>query len=248
MRFRAVIVDDEPLALARLGRMLEEHREAVEVVGTAGDGGEAVRVINELRPDVVFLDVQMPELNGFDVLDRLEYIPLVIFSTAYDEYALRAFEVHSVDYLLKPVDPKRLKLAVGKLRRLSEGGAGELREQVRLAGEVIRSPEKRRIQVRTGDRIKLIPASEVVFFLASEKYVEVHTREETHLINLSLTALEGELPQDDFVRVHRSTIVNINFIDEITKSFAGTYEVRMKDRARTVLPVSRRYKSRLGLS
>jgi len=248
MIFRAVIVDDEPLALARLDRMLQEHHDAVEIVGRAGDGNEAVRVINDLRPDVVFLDVQMPGLNGFEVLDRIEYIPLVVFSTAYDEYALKAFDVYSVDYLLKPVDPRRLRLAVDKLQRLSESGAGALRGRVRLAGEVLKSPEKRRIRVRTGDRIKLIPLSQVVFFLASEKYVELHTREETHLINVSLTTLETELPPDDFTRVHRSAIVNINFIDEITKSFAGAYEVRMKDASQTVLPVSRRYKPRLGLS
>jgi two-component system LytT family response regulator len=231
-RFRAVLVDDEQLALSRLERMLEEHNETIEVVGRAGSGADAVLVINDLRPDVVFLDIHMPELSGFGVLDRIEYIPLVIFSTAYDEYALKAFDVYSVDYLLKPVDPKRLKLAVDKLRRLSESGPGDLRDRMKLAEEVLKSPEKYRIQVRSGDRIKLVPASDIMFFLASEKYVEVHTREESHLITTSLTKLE----------------VNINFIDEISKSIVGTYEVRMKDAAGTCLPVSRRYKSRLNLA
>jgi two-component system LytT family response regulator len=248
MKFSAVLVDDEHLALSRIERMLEEHRDAIEVVGTASDGAEAVRVINELRPDVVFLDVHMPELSGFDVLDLLEYNPLVVFSTAYDEYALKAFEVYSVDYLLKPVDPRRLKLAVDKLRRLSDGGGEERREGVRLAGEVLKSPDKYRIQVRSGDKIKLIPASDVVFFQASDKYVEVHTIDECHLISVSLTKLESELPPEDFARVHRSVIVNLNFIDEIDMGVVGAYEVRMKNAEGTCLPVSRRYKSRLNLS
>jgi len=247
MKFRAVLVDDEHLAISRLGRMLAEHRETIEIVGTAENGAEAVSVINELRPDVIFLDVHMPELSGFDVLDLIEYNPLVIFSTAYDEYALRAFEVYSVDYLLKPVDPKRLKLAVDKLRRLSESGMSDVQDRMRLAGEVLKSPGKYRIQVRSGDRIRLISAVDVVFFRASDKYVEVHTREKSFLITDSLTKLESELPSEDFVRVHRSAIVNVNFIDEIEKSFEGAYEVRMKDASRTCLPVSRRYKSRLNL-
>jgi len=227
--------------------LLEPHGDTIEIAGAAESGAEAVELINGLRPDVVFMDIEMPELNAFDVLERLEYTPLVIFSTAYDRYALKAFEVHSIDYLVKPVDPARLELTVDKLRRLSGSGTGDLRERVQQALETIRDPHKQRIQVRLGDRIKLIGVSEVVFFQARDKYVEVHTRAETHLITRSLSKLEIELPADDFVRVHRSIIVNINFIDEITRSFGGGYDVRMKDAQKTTLPVSRRYKSRLDL-
>ncbi|MCK4773733.1 MAG: response regulator, partial [Candidatus Krumholzibacteria bacterium] len=156
MKFKTVLVDDEPLALTRLERMLEQYRDSVEIVGKAESGAAAVEIINRVRPDVVFLDVQMPELTGFDVLERLDYIPLVIFSTAYDQYALKAFEVYSVDYLLKPVDPARLKLAVDKLQRLSAGGVGDLRERVQQALETLKDPRKIRIQVRIGDRIRLI--------------------------------------------------------------------------------------------
>ena len=215
MKFKTVLVDDEPLALTRLERMLEQYRDSVEIVGKAESGAAAVEIINRVRPDVVFLDVQMPELTGFDVLERLDYIPLVIFSTAYDQYALRAFEVYSVDYLLKPVDPARLKLAVDKLQRLSAGEAGDLRERVQQALEAFKDPRKIRIQVRIGDRIRLISATDVVFFVASDKYVEVHTRNEMHLITKSLSKLESELPADDFVRVHRSVIVNINFFPSV---------------------------------
>ena len=250
MKYRTVLVDDEPLALERLQRLLEPYRDTFDVAGTASSGGEAVEVINRLRPDVVFLDIQMPELNGFDVLERLDYMPLVIFSTAYDEYALKAFEVNSVDYLVKPVDPKRLGKTVEKLERLSESGAGELRERLERAIESLNpkgSGAKHRIQVRVGDKIRLIPVADVVYFLASEKYVEVHTQTGNHLITKSLTQLEDELPAGDFARVHRSAIVNINFIDEITRDIGGTWEVRMKDTKKSRLPVSRRYRSRLDL-
>jgi len=247
MRFKTVLVDDEPLALERLERMLEQYRDTIDVVGKAKSGKDAVTVINQLKPDVVFLDIQMPELSGFDVLERLDYMPLVIFSTAYDQYALKAFEVYSVDYLVKPVDPRRLKTTVDKLLRLSERGSADLKQRVEQARTSMDAPAKKRIQVRIGDKIKLIPVADVVFFLASEKYVEVHTRGEMHLITKSLAKLESELPADHFARVHRSAIVNINFIDEITKGFGGSYEVRMKDDKKTRLPVSRRHKSSLDL-
>jgi len=179
MKYKTVLVDDEPLALERLQRLLEPYHDTFDVAGTASSGTEAVNLINRLRPDLVFLDIQMPELTGFDVLERLDYMPLVIFSTAYDEYALKAFEVNSVDYLVKPVDPRRLEKTVDKLARLSESGAGELRERIERAMESLNTqgPVKNRIQVRVGDKIRLVPVADVVYFLASEKYVEVHTRE-----------------------------------------------------------------------
>lgn len=247
MKYKTILIDDEPLALTRLRRLLEPYEDTIDVVGTAGSGADAVEVINRLRPNLIFLDIQMPELNGFDVLERLHYMPYVIFSTAYDQYALKAFDVHSVDYLLKPVDPGRLELAVEKLRRFTDGSGGDLGRRIQLALDTLKASHKYRIQVKTGDRIKLVEASDVVFFYASDKYVEVHTCGESYLITKSLSKLESELPSNDFVRVHRSAIVNINFIDEITKDIGGAYEVRMKDAKRTRLPVSRRYKSRLDL-
>jgi two-component system LytT family response regulator len=247
MKITTVLVDDEPLALERLERMLAQHGDSIDVVGKADGGKAAVQLINQLKPDVVFLDIQMPELSGFDVLERLDYVPLVVFSTAYDQYALKAFEVYSVDYLVKPVDPRRLKTTVDKIVRLSDGGGDRQRVQIERAIESLAGGAKNRIQVRVGDKIKLVAVADVVFFLASDKYVEVHTPRETHLITKSLSKLESELPADDFARVHRSAIVNINYIDEITKGFGGSYEVRMKDSKQTRLPVSRRHKSRLGL-
>jgi len=227
--------------------MLAIHDDGIEIIGLAEDGSEAVELINRTRPDVVFLDIQMPELTGFDVLDRIDYAPLVIFTTAYDRYALKAFDVYSVDYLLKPIDPDRLALAIEKLDRLAGGGTDALRDRLsQVLGELTRT-RRSRIQVKVGDKTKLIALAEVVCFVASEKYVEVHTGAESHLITGSLARLEAELDPDDFVRVHRSAIVNVNFIDEIAKSVDGSYEVRMKDAKKTALPLSRRHKSRLDL-
>ena len=247
MGLRAILVDDEPLALSRLARLLEEHAEAIEIVATAGNGAAAVAAINELRPDVVFLDVQMPELTGFDVLERLESIPLVVFSTAYDQYALQAFEVHSVDYLLKPVDPERLALAVEKVTRLAGSPDGDIEKRLRQALEALEGRYKNRLQVKVGDSIKLIPVAEVVLLRASDKYVEVHTEDGSYLVSDSLSKLESELPPDDFVRVHRSAIVNVDRIDEISRTFSGSYAIRMKGRDKILVPVSRRYKNRLNL-
>jgi two-component system LytT family response regulator len=247
MTYKTVLVDDEPLALKRLARMLVPYGDTIDIVGKAESGADAVTLINDVRPDLIFLDIQMPELTGFDVLERLDYTPLVIFSTAYDQYALRAFEVNSIDYLLKPVDPERLKQAVNKLLRLSDGAAGDLRERIERMLRAAPGPATNRIQVRLGDKIKLIPVSETAYFRSCDKYVEVHAHGKMHLITKSLAQLESELPADEFVRVHRSVIVNVSFIEEFAKDFGGGYIVRMKDSARTVLPVSRRYRSRLNL-
>lgn len=247
MKFKTVLVDDEPLALGRLERLLEEHDDTIEIVGKAESGSEAIAIINKLRPDLLFLDIQMPELSGFDVLARLEFTPLVIFSTAYDQYALKAFEVHSIDYLLKPVDPRRLRAAVEKLIRLSDTGIVDLQGRIERALETLVRHPTNRIQVRSGDRIKLVPVSKVFFFRASDKYVEVHASDGIHLIAKPLTQLESELPSCDFVRIHRSIIVNVSFIDEIVREGADTYVVRMQDSTKSALPVSRRFRSRLDL-
>ncbi|MCP3986916.1 MAG: response regulator [bacterium] len=250
LNLRAILVDDEPLALERLERMLQPYAAAVEIVGRAGDGAEAVTIINRLRPELIFLDVQMPGASGFEVLEELEYIPLVIFTTAFDQYALKAFDVCSVDYLLKPIDPTRLKVAIDKLMHLAAAGGGQVQQAgMREAQITLQEPHRRRIQVKTGDRIKLIPVADILYFRASAKYVEVHTiGGGSHLITDSLSSLELELSPSEFTRVHRSIIVNIGAIDEIGRTLDGGYELRLKSEARTRLPVSRRYRARLDLA
>jgi two-component system LytT family response regulator len=248
MRFKTILVDDEPLALNRLRRLLEPHRAVIEIVAEAADGDQALGLIDELRPDLVFLDIQMPGLSGFEVLSRLSHLPLVIFSTAYDQYALQAFETNSIDYLLKPVDPERLARAIDKLTRVTRDGEERLRTQLRSLMSGLQGRATQRIQVRVGDRIRFVDICDVVFFQAKGKYVELHTVDASYLINQPLKVLEQELPSGDFVRVHRSAIVNMSHVDEVTRSFKGAYVVRMKDHRRSELPVSRHCKAKLGLS
>ncbi|NIR48377.1 response regulator transcription factor [candidate division KSB1 bacterium] len=246
MTYKTILIDDEPLALQRLQRLLAQHKDAIEIMDCADNGPDAVQKINEQKPDLIFLDIQMPELDGFEVLNRVDHLPLVIFSTAYDEYALRAFETNSIDYLLKPVDTQRLEKAVRKLQRLDPTNKLELQQQLQNLISKFK-PASTRLQVRVGDRIRFLDVDEIYFFEADEKYVSVHTYDETILISKSLQQLESELPAEDFVRVHRSAIINLNHVAEFVKWFSGTYRVRMRDKKKTKLPVSRKSRTKLGL-
>ncbi|MDJ0765279.1 MAG: LytTR family DNA-binding domain-containing protein [Myxococcota bacterium] len=247
MRFRTVLVDDEPLALTRLERLLMPYLDKIDIVGRAQDGPEAVTMIDGLKPDLVFLDIQIPEVNGFEVLDIVEHTPLVIFSTAYDQYALTAFEANAIDYLLKPIEPERLEKAIDKLVRLMTGNLDPWRARLADLLHHFRPATTKRIKAKSGNHIHLIPISDIIFFRASAKLVECHTIDTDHLIDLSLKQLESQLPPEDFVRIHRSVIINMNYIDRISKMFNGTYQVRMKDKKKSQLPVSRNARSKLGL-
>ncbi len=247
MKFRTLLVDDEPLALQRLRRLLRPHAGVIEIVGEAGGGEEALRLIRELQPDLIFLDIQMPECNGFEVLERLDDPPLIIFSTAYDEFALKAFETNAIDYLVKPVDPRRLARAVEKLQRLTSEQRGLFQRQLQDLLRAVSQSGKKRLQVKIGDRILLLESREIYFFRAADKYVEAHTFDQTYLLNQSLNELEKTLPSDDFVRIHRSALINLNHLAEIIRDY-GQYKVRMRDKQSTVLPVSRGMKGNLGLS
>lgn len=247
MRYRTILIDDEPLALGRMERLLKSHSDFIEIVGTADSGLEAVEKIDALKPDLIFLDIQMPELNGFDVIERIRDVPFVIFATAYDQYALKAFETNSVDYLLKPIEPKRLEQALHKLQNMTDEGIKAFRAQIQSLLADVKQPLLKRIQVKCGDHIRFFNLEDVYFFRSKEKYVEVATFDESHLITLTLSNLESQLPAQDFARIHRSAIVNLDHIDEVTRDYGGTFKVRMKNREKTRLPVSRHLKSKLGL-
>lgn len=247
MKYRTILIDDEPLALQRLERLLLSHHEIIEIIDQAATGFEAVEKINRLKPDLIFLDIQMPELDGFKVLEQLSQPPLIIFSTAYDEYALRAFETNSIDYLLKPVDPERLRQALEKLLRLTGDELRTFQNRLQEMISGLREPAIKRLQVRLGDRTRFLKIQDIYFFRAIDKYVEAHTFNNSFLLSQSLNQLESELPAEDFVRSHRSTIINLNHIDEIFRWFSGSYRVRMLDHKKTELPISRLSKAKLGL-
>jgi two-component system LytT family response regulator len=220
---RAVIVDDEAPARALLREYLQSHP-AIQVIAECVNGFDAVKTIGELGPDLVFLDVQMPKLDGFEVLELLEPVPAVIFCTAYDEFALRAFEIHAVDYLLKPFGRERLSEALERVReRLKAPGAGEpvsgnapkttattsvsLSAAARPAGQYAE-----RIVVKDGANVHVIPVERLDVVEAQDDYVEIRAEGRTHLKHQSLAALAEALDPARFVRVHRSYLVNVERI------------------------------------
>ncbi len=248
MKYQTLIVEDEPLALQRLERLLQPFNDFIEIIARAANGEEAVESINTLKPDLIFLDIQLPELNGFEVLERLTHMPLIIFSTAYDEFALKAFATNAIDYLLKPVEPERLQHALDKLRRLTSHEQTQVHAQIQKLLLAIKKPGLQRLQVRTGDRIRLLDYDEIHFFRAADKYVEVHTAQESFLLEQSLNQLETELPAEHFVRIHRAALVNMKHVLEIVRGLGGNYRVRLRDKKATELPVSRAAKAKLNLA
>ncbi len=247
MNYRTILIDDEPLALQRMERLLAPF-ESIEIIAKAGSGLEAVEKINELKPDLIFLDIQMPELTGFEVLEQIKESPFIIFSTAYDEYALKAFETNSIDYLLKPIEPKRLTSAIEKLQRLTQEDVSQYKEQLLKLLSGFKAPSQKRIKVKIGNHIRLLNVEDIYYFRAEDKYVEVHTFDESFLLNQSLNQLQADLPPDDFVRVHRSAIINLNYLKDIKKLHLGSYRARMKDKQGTEVPVSRNSRAKLGLT
>ncbi len=242
MTYRAVLVDDEELAIKRLQRLLKEEP-AVEIVGTAENGRKAVELVEESKPDLLFLDIQMPGLNGFDVIRRLSHKPVVIFTTAYDEYALKAFETSAVDYLLKPVEKDRLHKAIEKLAMLrAAGGGGELGRRLDLLLHTLESRPSEsyltHIPAKIGERILVFPVADISFFYASDKYTFLVTGEKEYIIDRPLAELQERLDPRRFVRIHRSAIVNVDQVKEIVSLIGGRYLCRLKQSARE-LPVSR---------
>jgi two-component system LytT family response regulator len=242
---RILIADDEPPARRRIRALLEQQPD-VQVVGEARSGREAIAAIAELRPELVFLDVQMPEGDGFEVVRTVgvDRMPVVVFATAYNEHALRAFDAHALDYLVKPYDRERFDAALHRarlqLRRASDSGVdARLLSLVRQWDD--RSRYLTRLTVRVGSRIRLLDVGEVDYFESETNYVRVHLGTQSHLVRDTLTGLEGRLDPARFVRVHRSLIVNLGRIQEVESLFAGEYILFLRDGKR--LTTGRTYRS-----
>jgi two-component system LytT family response regulator len=247
MKTRVLIVDDEPLARERLRKLLEAEP-GIDIVGEAGDGREATEAIRRERPDLVFLDVQMPELNGFDVLREIAGAPApaVVFVTAYDQFALKAFEVHAVDYLLKPFDRERFQTALRRaLDHVQRGRAGELNERLAALLDEVKPAGKfpARIAVKSSGRVVFVKVSDIDWVDAADNYVELHVGTEAHLHRETMNALEQTLPPEKFMRISRSTIVNVDRIKELQPLFHGEYAVILRDNTR--LTLSRSYREKL---
>jgi two-component system LytT family response regulator/two-component system response regulator LytT len=238
-RLRILVVDDEAPARRDLKRILGTIA-GVEIAGEAGEGHEAVKSIRKLRPDVVLLDIQMPGLDGFQVVSRIadmERMPSVIFVTAYDEYAIKAFEVHAIDYILKPVEEKRLARAIERAQRIRKGAeAGP--DLKALLDAVGASPK--RLAVRQGESLVMVDANDILYATVSEGSIKVVAREvEGSVAFRSLDELAKELGPGRFMRVHKSYLANINRIYEITPWFSGSYQLRMEGKGGPVIPLSR---------
>lgn len=236
MTMRAYLVDDEPLALKRLERLLAESGR-VEIAGSTTDPLEALDAIPRVRPDVLFLDIEMPELTGFELLARLPSQPLVVFTTAYDQYALRAFDVNSIDYLLKPVEPPKLERALGKLERIRGGLEPPPSIESLLKSLVTAYPA--RIASKLGDRVEFVELNRVTHFYAKDKLTYAAAGAKHFIVDYTIANLEAKLDPRQFVRIHRSTLVNVAWVRELHSWFGGKQVARLKDEKGTELQVSR---------
>jgi len=237
---RAFILDDERLAVQRLERLLRDTGR-VQIVGCSTDSEQALTTINRIALDVLFLDIQMPGLTGFELLERLEHQPAVIFTTAYDAYALSAFETSAIDYLLKPVEPERLARALDKVERYGQQPAQtDVRTLAReLAAQLSPSRKLDRIASKVGERTTLLDLARVTHFVARDKLTFAVVGGRDHVVDLTLAQLEARLDARRFIRIHRATIVNIAFVQELYPGVDGGVLVRLKDDQKTELSVAR---------
>jgi len=230
---KTVIIDDEPLARSLVKEYLQKYPD-LEIVQECNDGFEGVKAIQQYEPDLIFLDIQMPKINGFEMLELVDQPPAVIFTTAFDEYAIRAFEAHAIDYLLKPFNQERFDKAIQKWKD-QVTGTQKTNELLETASQ---SPaQSQRIVVKTGSKIKIIPVQDVYYLEAADDYVKVHTQEGNFLKNKTMNHFEKTLDQQQFVRSHRSYIVNIQQITRIDPYEKDNHIAILKSGAK--VPVSR---------
>jgi two-component system LytT family response regulator len=247
---RAFLVDDEAPALKRLARMLSATGR-VEIAGSSTDPTDAIPAIIQSKPDVLFLDIEMPGMNGFEMLSQLDPQPLIVFTTAYDRYALEAFGVNSVDYLLKHIEAAHLKRALDKLERMHGGKEPrpEIRELLERLATLKEYPD--RIASRTGDRVEFVDLARVSHFFASDKLTYAATAAKNYVVDHTIQELEQKLDPRKFIRIHRAALLNLDYVQDLNSWFAGRMMVRLKDDKRTELTVSRDrvrvLKQRLGI-
>jgi two-component system LytT family response regulator len=247
MKIRTLIVDDEPLARERVRTLLGEEPD-VDIVGECGDGVEAIDAIEREAPDLVFLDVQIPEIDGFGVLERVgpDKTPVVVFVTAYDQYALQAFEVHAVDYLLKPFDQDRFQKAMARARQSVQlHHSGDVNERLVALLQDLKTPQGHleRLVVKSSGRLFFLRVEEIDWVESSGNYVCLHVGAESHLLRETMNGIEAKLDPARFIRIHRTAIVNIDRIKELQPLFHGEYDVVL--RTGTTLTLSRGYRDRI---
>lgn len=242
MEIKCLVIDDEKLARDLLMEYIAEIPE-IKVIGQCSKGSEAVKMIDELMPELIFLDVQMPSMTGFDVLDNISHEPYVIFSTAYDKYAIQAFEKNAVDYLLKPVDEERFKKAVERAAELIKKDESNIDQLISILNQEKSPQYSANLFVQKSEKLLNLPVEEIIHLEASGDYSILSTAKDQYVCSTGISKLAEKLNPDVFIRVHRSTIININKLKEIEKHFNGGLVVRM-DNEKT-FPVSRTYTKEL---
>ncbi|MCI0485718.1 MAG: LytTR family DNA-binding domain-containing protein [Blastocatellia bacterium] len=245
---KVLIVDDEPLARERIRDMLRADAD-IQIVGDCSNGNEAIAAIRRQSPDLIFLDVQMPESDGFEVLSKLDpgSMPAVIFVTAYDQYAVRAFEVYALDYLLKPFDCERFERALERAKtHIRKKGEGSLGQRILSALEEIKTRPVHldRLVIKMNGHVFFVRAEEIDWIEAEGNYVRLHVGRETYLLRDTISGLEEQLDPRNFLRVHRSAIVNIDRIQELQPWFHGEYKIILQDGME--LTLSRTYREKLN--
>ena len=241
-KYTALLIDDERLARVQLRKLLTNFSDTFSIVGEAKNGREAAEMIRDLQPDILFLDIEMPGQTGFELLEKLDQIPMVVFCTAYEEYSLKAFETNSIDYLVKPIRLERLQQTVEKIEELKSKLSSE--NFLKTVREIAHQKEKKQmttITVKKNDKITFIKLEDISHFKATDKYVALFTDVNEELIEHSLTKLEEKLPAN-FLRVHRSIIVNTDCIKGIQKYFNNSYVITLKNAQKTTITSGRSYK------
>lgn len=238
---KVIIIDDEPLARSVVKEFLRKHKE-LELAQECGDGFEGLKAIQQHQPDLVFLDIQMPKITGFEMLELLEQAPPIIFTTAFDEYAIKAFESHAVDYLLKPFNQDRFDKAVAKWKEQRSTATGKATQDL-IDSASLSPSQSQRIVVKSGSKIKIIPVQDIFYLEAADDYVKIHTPEGYYLKNKTMNHFEQVLDPQLFVRSHRSYIVNIQQITRIDPYEKDNHVAVLKSGAK--VPVSRNGYGRL---
>ena len=245
---KAIIIDDEPLARSIVKEYLETQND-IQIVQECNDGFEGVKAIQQHQPDLIFLDIQMPKINGFEMLELLEQQPAVIFTTAFDEFAIKAFDAHAIDYLLKPFSKARFETSIQKWKDQHSNIDSKNKTKVFLETVSKQPEEQLRVVVKAGSKIRIIPVHEIIFIEADDDYVRIHTADGSFLKKKTMQHFEEVLNQKEFVRVHRSYIVSIPQITRIETSEKDTHEAVLKNNQR--IPLSKtgypKLKAVLGL-
>jgi two-component system LytT family response regulator len=233
---KALIIDDEPLARMIVKEFLQNHP-AIEVIAEAENGFDGVKKINDLKPDVIFLDVQMPKLNGFELLELLQHFPKIIFTTAYDEFALKAFENNAIDYLLKPFSEERFAQAISKLQHIFPSQENQVKIEHLSTFSPKFEEESTRIVVKNGSEIQIIPTKDIDFIEAYDDYVKIYQGEKYQLKKKTLSYYESVLASQGFIRIHRSFILNVSKLTRIENYEKNSYLAILNSGMR--VPISR---------